>query len=264
MKSRPIIMSTESVRGIYAGNKTQTRRVIKGFPWLGEEGLELDWRAGLYDPIRIDRDGEMYPGAEVFGVYDDDGERGIECPFGKPGDRLWTREKWKIESWDRDGHEFTVGYADGETSPVIDLYYKVEEDVRERYRSQSVDDCRKAGWRIDENGMFWGDADPSPTRWRSPMIMPRWASRLTLEITGIRVERLQDISEEDAIAEGIKPFTDKNGTICFWLSPTKGKPAWSSAKAAYADTWDFINAKRGYSWESNPYVWAITFRRIEQ
>ena len=86
-------------------------------------------------------------------------------------------------------------------------------------------------------------------KWQSPIFMPRWASRITLEITDIRVERLQEITEEDANKEG-NPYPDMGG---------KGSlpPLWWFKKL-----WDSINAKRGYSWESNPWVWVISFKRI--
>jgi hypothetical protein len=80
--------------------------------------------------------------------------------------------------------------------------------------------------------------------WKSPMFMPRWASRLTLEITEVRVQRLQEMSEEDAQEEG-------RGT---WGNGCRHR--------YFAGLWDSINAKRGHSWESNPWVWAVSFRQV--
>lgn len=83
--------------------------------------------------------------------------------------------------------------------------------------------------------------------------MPRWASRITLEIVNVRVERVQEISEEDAIAEGCKPYID----------PFEETQI-TSAVNSYVQLWDHLNAKRGYPWESNPWVWVVEFRRLEQ
>ncbi len=86
--------------------------------------------------------------------------------------------------------------------------------------------------------------------WKPSIHMPRWASRITLEITEVRVERLQEISEEDAIAEGIPPFAP-NGKVQSSTIPCKH----------FSTLWDSLNAKRGYGWETNPWVWVISFRR---
>jgi hypothetical protein len=90
--------------------------------------------------------------------------------------------------------------------------------------------------------------------------MPRWASRLTIRITDVRVQRVQEITEEDAIAEGITG-PHMVGYRAFRV-PEDSKPRYSRAEAAFEVLWDSINAKRGYSWEGNPWVWAISFERV--
>lgn len=141
------------------------------------------------------------------------GEEQEWCPYGRAGDRLWVRETW---AWSGDK---TVAEAE----------------------------------RIAQ-GEVWYRTDPRWTnpaiRWRSPIHMPRWASRLTLEITEVRVQRVQEISEEDAKAEGA-PF-DAGGNEELGVGYRIG----------FCRLWDSLNAKRGYSWESNPWVWALTFRRV--
>jgi len=82
--------------------------------------------------------------------------------------------------------------------------------------------------------------------WRPSIFMPRHASRLTLEITGVRVERVQDISEDDAKAEGVEPFAPDDGRY----------------RIGYAELWDSINAKRGFGWEVNPWAWVLEFKRV--
>jgi len=132
--------------------------------------------------------------------------RGDLSPYGVPGDRLWVRETWVPTS--------------SEKSCV--------------YRTDFTD-------RI---GHFWPSiaADPKDVTWKPSIFMPRWASRITLEITEVRVQRVQEISPDDIVAEGI--------------------PKHLNADTEYIRLWDFLNAKRGYSWASNPWVWAIGFKRV--
>ena len=86
MKERPILFSSSMVRAILNGSKSQTRRVIKPQP---DESIQV----GHYHPALVDKDGEQYPGDEVFGAYTEDGEYAWKCPYGQVGDRLWVREK---------------------------------------------------------------------------------------------------------------------------------------------------------------------------
>jgi hypothetical protein len=158
------------------------------------------------------------------------------CPYGVPGDKLWVRETWGVGSrpdpWGGyDGIEYRAdeGFIDPEEKyPTLDCY-KVETP-----EGVCLNDY-KAGWH-------------------SPIFMPRWASRITLEITDVRVQRLQEISEEDASAEGVDSYKhigkrDRNGDM------------YSTESYAYRfrELWDTINAKRGFAWSVNPWVWALTF-----
>jgi hypothetical protein len=113
--------------------------------------------------------------------------------------------------------------------------------------------------------------DLNPGGWRSPIFMTRAASRITLEITDVRVQRVQEITEADAMAEGVKcEWYDDDGTPasgCWWDYERK---CWSGAfenhaeaRGSFRTLWDSINAKRGYPWADNPWVWVITFRRVE-
>ena len=100
------------------------------------------------------------------------------------------------------------------------------------------------------------------TNWRTPIFMPRWASRIPLEITNVRVERLQEIGEADAIAEGVRELRDGSGTYAGREGPRNLVTPWETAKEAFADGWDSINAKRGYPWSSNVWVWVIEFKKL--
>lgn len=144
------------------------------------------------------------------------------CRYGVPGDRLWVRETWAA------------------------------------YDQQSINDREREGIFYRANDAKVYDSDGA---WRSSMFMPRWASRITLEVTGIRVQRLQDISEADAIAEGIEQVDKADDGKPLWR--LYGREPWNtvSARTSYQSLWDSINAKRA-PWSSNSWVWVIAFRRI--
>lgn len=134
------------------------------------------------------------------------------CPYGRTGDRLWVRETWMPGPVNDD---FTVN-GNGSGRPL---------------------------YRAD-----WGNV-PEGSRWNSPISMPRLASRITLEITGVRVERLQDISEADANSEGLR------------VDLSKGLPAYS-ARQEFERLWESTNGPG--SWDANPWVWVVEFKRIAQ
>jgi hypothetical protein len=221
MKTRPVIMSAESVRAIQDGRKTQTRRVVKRLIGIGNVTEFQRSTTGGYDWSF--RDKRM--------LWNDlrHDELLERCPYGVVGDRLWVRETWAAHPLDNcDPPERVLLRADG------------------------------ANYDIDGRGPIDLDFPAwQPDRWRSPLFMPRDYSRITLEITDARMERVQDISEDDARKEG----------LCFdvlgWYVP--GVPATGARTAgkAFAQFWDFINARRGYPWESNPWTWALTFKRVQ-
>ncbi len=143
----------------------------------------------------------------------------IRCPYGVPGDRLWVRETFALSVVDPDG---PPPEDDHENYDVI-------------YRADP-----------DQPGGGWTDGDGKaiPPPWRPSIHMPRWASRLTLEVVSVRVERLNEISEADARAEGMDADVANSPRVWFMA------------------TWNAINAKRA-PWESNPWVWRVEFRRVE-
>ena len=175
-RERGIIFSGESVRAIFAGRKTTTRRVVKPRPTL-----VLDAKASV--AAFVDR--RLTPMGERDVL--------VRCPYGAPGDQLWVRETWR-------GGDDTLDTVN---------------------------------YRADADGF-----DQFALTWRSPIFMPRRFSRLTLEITSVRVERLQEITEEDVVREGL---TER-----------------LSLRDGFADGWDSLNGKRA-PWESDPWVWAIGF-----
>lgn len=222
VKERPILFSTPMVRKILSGEKTQTRRIIKPQPIK-----VIDWRImdmGL-TPYKLAKPPKEMPQAIVKEI--------MQCPYGKPGDRLWVRETWNQA-------------------------YKKDLDTREKiyhyiYKADYFD-------RPLDGVVIHGKTDKSEFKtmadlhvWKSPRFMPRDASRITLEITDVRVERLQDISEKDALAEGC---------TCTFLQPGLAADEMECATEEFARLWDSINGKK-HSWEDNPWVWAITFKRLD-
>jgi hypothetical protein len=123
--------------------------------------------------------------------------------------------------------------------------------VRETWRGQQGAIEYRAD--TDSHGPADGRADGESKNWRPSIFMPRWASRITLEVTGVRVERVQDITQQEVKAEGISPYTFARGC----LSETPPDPRWK-----FIEIWNDINAKRGYSWESNPWVWVVEFKKV--
>jgi hypothetical protein len=150
------------------------------------------------------------------------------CPYGQPGDRLWVRETWGAV-WPG---EFP--------RPLREC--KIE------YRADLPPGCtdRPGGWPAEERD------DAECPKWRPSLHMPRWASRILLEVTEVRVERLQDISEDDARAEGVTALAE----------PATTRGAFRGHRDGFAALWEAINGKRA-PWASNPWVWVVSFRRIE-
>lgn len=155
-----------------------------------------------------------------------------DCPYGQPSDRLWVRETWMPDA-PRDGTWDDVAFFGCKGSPLsmIPAQYRTPEHV-----------IHRASW--DGHDMVG---------WKPSIHMPRWASRITLEVTGVRIERLQDISEADARAEGIEQSERTGG----WLPGNCAAPEW-----AFRELWESINGAG--SWNANPWVWVVEFRRIEQ
>jgi len=161
------------------------------------------------------------------------------CPYGQVGDRLWCKETWAVHEYYN--HRKPIDIPQGVTVECRALPELVRTDG---------DGHRKI--REGERG-----------KWRPSIHMPRWASRIDLEITDIRVERLQEITEQDAIAEGCRLIAA--GIQHFELKPTPHftePPRPFTRRDHFIGLWDALNEKRGYPWESNPFVWVIEFKRI--
>lgn len=183
MKERGILFQAPMVRALLAGEKTQTRRILKRF----------EMRAGMPEPEY----------ASLLRC----------CPYGATGDRLWVRE----------AHSLRPAVGDPET--IVAAYRATDHECN--------------------------------APWRPSIHMPRWACRLVLEVTAVRVERLQDISQADAIAEGIERYA---ANPSYWRDYGNPTGVMAAASSSYMSLWDSINGAG--SWDANPWVWVIEFKRV--
>ena len=224
VKERPILFSGEMVRAILEGRKTQTRRVVT--------------HRRFFDVVET----EMMSCSDngVFGYWPillakDGGTEVMKCPYGVPGDRLWVRETW----FSRPSSNEFLGYSADGDYPHGKAY-----------------------------------------RVRPSIHMPRWASRILLEITDIRVERVQDISEADAEAEGMPcdldfPISEAYCPNClgqglhgafgenYGMTEVECSDCETVGKR-FRNLWDSINEKRGFGWNTNPWVWVVEFKVINE
>lgn len=229
MSERPIIFSDDMVRAILDGRKAQTRRMV-----TAQNSTVLGYRVGQNDPmwqcldwgrVRIDRGPHWFhsEASEYLHVGCTDTAISEKSQFFrvrsrfKIGDRLWVREAHKGS---------LLGGA-----PFIDYRATIEQD----------DPCK---YPITDDQ--YRSIESRHGKWRPSIHMPRWASRITLEVTGVKVERLQNISREDVSAEGVQIASTEEPDFI----------------AAYADMWDSIYAEHGNGWFKNPWVWVIEFRRV--
>lgn len=224
MKERGMIFNSEMVRAILEGRKTQTRRMIKRVE--GAVSFSPEW----------DINGE-----EIFVVLGEKDHTGmnpvlgaISCPFGSVGDRIWVRETFQGPLFDYDQMESYLEDSSKFETPEF-CQYAADGGPRPEYCD--ADDNLRHGWR------------PS-------IHMPRWASRITLEITGVRVERLNSISQEDAQAEGM----ELTGWRPTYSDPDSGGEVWTPYDN-FAQLWESIYGEE--SWKNNPWVWVIEFKRLE-
>ena len=240
MSERPILFSGPMVRAILEGRKTQTRRVVAPSPgkqreWLTPESIASVPHGAIINggwQMHHPRAGTRFAGVDVA---HDSPFGWIKCPYGAPGDTLWVRETFFEEydpntcrPYDPPRYHYRATY-EGEEPYLMDGDGYLEVTKRGEFRSP----------------------------WRPSIHMPRDASRLSLRIKSVRVERLQEISQGDAQAEGLSgPMIDAELDAIvnqIGLAPSK----------AFRALWESINAK-SHPWASNPWVWVVEFERVAQ
>ena len=273
-KDRPILFSGPMVVAILEGQKTQTRRVPNERNCVFGSAPPAFWDHADFSKAWVDGKGS---GDEYLHVPAHE-KPCDECAFygwggtshrlrfrSSPGDRLWVREKFTLENGcgeyeikePTDGTPFkTVKEADedGGEREVIEIpHYQATEPDAEIYP-----------WACLEGDCGHDDGECHAV-WKPSIHMPRWASRIDLEVVKMRAERLQDISEADAIAEGIEAAEGK-ADGGFWMNYLTGKwefPAEQNQKGAidsYKSLWESINGHG--SWSANPWVWVVEFKRV--
>lgn len=250
MKERPIPFSAQMVRAILAGRKTQTRRVVDPQPEQPKHEHPDYW---LWRHRALDA-GYCHTRTEAMTRL-----MLPLCPYGQPGDRLWVREAFRLpaslDDLSPNGVAERCLYV-GYSAPWCPTQYEADQA---RISPQ--------GWR--EFGSRPNTAVPG--RYRHARFMPRWAARTLLEITGVRVERVQNMQgqspypgESDALAEGINRIHHGDGA--YYYSAFRDEPHpknWCDPTDAFRELWDSINAKRGFGWDANSWVWVIEFRTVE-
>ena len=222
MKERPILFNDEMVRAILNGSKTQTRRPVKPQPTWRETTHHLDHLVRKYRTC-----------------------------YSEPGDRLWARECFAPYDTDR--------------LETVRVVYRASYDPMATGTAEAQGATRQfiVPHRM---AMEWshaiGLAEVEGEQWRPSIHMPRWASRITLVVKRSWVEKLQDISEADAVAEGVVDVG--NTGVTWWDGTMNGtfKVCHGNARTAFIGLWDSIYAGKGYGWDENPWVWGCSFRKL--
>jgi len=253
MTEKPILFSGPMVRAILEGYKTQTRRVVdfNRLRIVPRWTIRADWGLGSGGVLNQGKKAKCtfnqcgaVSGKDTKGCWlgVKPEEFDFVCPYAEgqthlkekqwqisvDNSQLWVRETWAAIAWD-----WPQGW--------MDVQYKADKAIS---MQRAVPDNK---WlRLFSCSNSCSDADGD--KWRPSIHMPRWASRIQLEVTGVRVERVQDISEQDAVSEGI------GGKDYHWIY---GNPI-----DEFGQLWDSINESRGFGWAVNPWVWVIEFRRV--
>lgn len=232
MSDKPILFSSPMVRALLDGRKTQTRRVIKPQPSYIESSGRWHWpipkskQHGCDAVVTASREWHEYLLAH-------------QRPWHAVGDRLWARETWRAHGWHGDCVEIAYAAQRG-------LVGWSEQHEQIRYPN-------------GDRNAFKYYAPKGPDFWRPSLFMPRWASRLTLTVTDVRIERLEDISEDDAIAEGVVDMGRRDGEpYAHCVIPDMPDILMEhDAVPVYAQLWEKINGEG--AWQANPWVVAYTF-----
>ncbi|HBZ7903370.1 TPA: hypothetical protein MM062_003902 [Klebsiella pneumoniae] len=233
MKERGMIFNGEMVRALLSGRKTQTRREVKLNLDIACVATTYDWATSLaanhYQGLteeQIQQKAESLRGV-IHPVILANGQMvSIICPHGKPGDRIWVRETWAEA---------------GASAPDLKLY--------------------RANYPEHVPSIYENVPPAEEIRWTPSIHMPRTASRILLEITDVRVERLNAISEEDAEAEGIDMEALYDSQDCYDCIADHNMTGRPTVTGAFKYLWESIYGEEG--WKSNPWVWVIEFKRVE-
>lgn len=244
IKERPILFSAPMVRAVLESRKSVTRRALKVQPHIDASG---NFCVGQYN-YGQDLDGT--PMTRHFVKS--------HCPYGQPGERLWVRETWGVISHDFDEQGNMIDWVpDRPATPIREMRFG-----RGYYSGHVI-------YRADGEAVWAGDDDgggDDRSAWKPSIHMPRIASRILLEIAAVRAERLQDGDGETSfesryLAEGIHRVHHGDGA--HYYHPFKNEPGpgnWADPFDAWRELWVSINGAE--SWNSNPWVWVVEFKRV--
>lgn len=247
MKERPILFSAPMVNAILEGRKTQTRRVLKVQPPVKKNKVVPLYQVepepkvtevSFHEILKND-----IPHCSSF----------FKCksPYGKIGDRLWVRETWSTVNL---YGEIALAYkADGEVTRVVENESFQDEDGLINYDDPRLEKYSFAAWADDLLASKEGG-------WKPSIHMPRWASRILLEITNIRVERLNQISRVDAVKEGLHQLPVTGRYVINKGDQYFGRAS-SNPVEVFSWLWEDISGSG--SWEKNPWVWVVEFKVIQ-
>lgn len=230
MKEIPMLFSTPMVQALLAGRKTVTRRLVQPMrgrqsEWLTPELINSVPHGEIIKggwQMHHPKAGQNHAGVDV--AYDSP-LGWIECPYGQPGDLIWVRETYKIEG----------SMSHGES--VLGVKYKAD-----------------GRWIQNDSKEVFEIFHKSKEGWRPNIFLPKVAARIWLQVTDIRVERLQDITEQDAQAEGMEKIDE---SIFCWRHYGGKYAGCSDARTSFQSIWQSINGDE--SWNSNPWVWVNSF-----
>lgn len=229
----PLVLRENDVKAILDGRKTQIRRPVLRPGDVPGNYLLKDHPFGYLDKIWWE-----HPTFAHIG-------KAQNCPLGSVGQELWVREAWRIGAWNTETENIAVDYKADSVWRREWLNAGLSFD---NYVLESIEDAKKAGLQPNEDGRYQWKPGESPCRWRSPLFMPKWASQLKLRVTQVRVERLQNMSEEDAYSEGAELYPLFDGEV----------KDYKTYLNAFRDMWN-SRAKNGTLWSCNPWVWAVSF-----
>lgn len=233
VKERPILFSTPMVQAILEGRKTQTRRVVKpkpvvttaqdGFKFLTIPGL------GAIDEFIVNK-----------------------CPYGQIGDRLWVRETWAPVEL---GYDYESGYCDNiqlaNAGDVLTHFQDCGHHAGQEWLGRKP----RFDFVYAATGQWEETTEDRNFPWKPSIHMPRKACRLELEVTGIRIERLHDITEQDAMEEGV--YWEQH--LGFTVDGEEGNT--ESRVGEFSALWERINGAE--SWDANPWVWVVEFKPLK-
>lgn len=220
MRERPILMTPENAQKCHEGTKTQTRRIIRVPSWASDDDMLK---------LSIQR-----PATGIAYYVDGMPVKRLTCPYGVVGDRLWVREAWQEKAWTLTQLN-SAGLLNAPMKP------------KETYLNEPI-------YAIHRGGYNYKIGDPG--RWFPSIHMPRWACRTVLEITDVRVERLQEINLEDCQSEGVRCESYTGPPYCTWCSGHEAP----CHRDAYKTLWESINGVG--SWALNPWVWVLCFKKV--